>query len=93
MTDTTATTPPHAGTRPDDGLGPRAFNAARARRSADPAGFDHRHDSPEHWNQWARRARVARTVAAALDVPVGRVTVTDDPTADTAPAPGTFLGT
>jgi hypothetical protein len=61
------------------GLAERAVRAARAHRAADPDGFHHRHDNPEAWNRWARRARVARTVAAALQVPVDAVLVTDDP--------------
>ncbi|MDU0295100.1 hypothetical protein, partial [Saccharothrix longispora] len=61
------------------GLAERAARAARAHRTADPDGFHRRHDNPEAWNRWARRARVARTVAAALQVPVDAVLVTDDP--------------
>jgi hypothetical protein len=61
------------------GLAQHAVHAARAHRAADPEGFHRRHDSPEQWNRWARRARVARTIAAALQVPLDAVLVTDDP--------------
>ena len=61
------------------GLAESAVRAAHAHRAADPDGFRHRHDSPEAWNRWARRARVARTVATALQVPADAVLVTDDP--------------
>ncbi|MEV8444154.1 hypothetical protein AB0425_42840 [Actinosynnema sp. NPDC051121] len=61
------------------GLAERAVRAAHAHRAADPDGFHHRHDHPEAWNRWARRARVARTIATALQVPTDAVLVTDDP--------------
>ncbi|MGW4115262.1 hypothetical protein ACWEFJ_30680 [Actinosynnema sp. NPDC004786] len=61
------------------GLAERAVHAARTHRAADPDGFHRRHDNPEAWNRWARRARVARTIAAALQVPVDTVLVIDDP--------------
>lgn len=61
------------------GVADQAVRAARLHRAADPDGFHHRHDTPETWNRWARRARVARTIAAALQVPVDAVLVTDDP--------------
>ncbi|MFT7837740.1 hypothetical protein Q5530_16520 [Saccharothrix sp. BKS2] len=61
------------------GLAQRAVHAAHAHRAADPDGFHHRHDNPEEWNRWARRARVAHTVATALQVPTDAVLVTDDP--------------
>lgn len=61
------------------GLADRAIQAAHTYRAADPDGFRRRHDTPEQWNRWARRARVARTIAAALQVPVDAVLVTDDP--------------
>lgn len=70
----TTTTPPGLA-----GLTQRAVCAARAHRAADPKGFHRRHDTPEGWNRWARRARVARTIAAALHVPLDGVLVTDDP--------------
>lgn len=60
------------------GLAERAVRAARVHRAADPDGFGRRRDTPDEWNRWARRARVARTVAA-LQVPVNAVLVTDDP--------------
>ncbi|GAA1291713.1 hypothetical protein GCM10009634_44210 [Saccharothrix xinjiangensis] len=60
-------------------LAHRAARAVRAHRAADPDGFRHRHDSPQAWDRWTRRARVARTVATALHVPVEHVLVTDDP--------------
>ncbi|WP_231648470.1 hypothetical protein [Saccharothrix sp. NRRL B-16348] len=61
------------------GLAERAVRAAHAHRASDPDGFHRRHDNPETWNRWARRARVARTVATALHVPADAVLVTDDP--------------
>ncbi|MFC6091595.1 hypothetical protein [Saccharothrix lopnurensis] len=61
------------------GLAQRAVHAAHAHRAADPDGFHRRHDNPEEWNRWVRRARVARTVATALQVPTDAVLVTDDP--------------
>ena len=61
------------------GLAERARHAAGAHRAVDPDGFHRRHDTPDEWNRWARRARVARTIAAALQVPVGAVFVIDDP--------------
>ncbi|WP_154676374.1 hypothetical protein [Amycolatopsis benzoatilytica] len=61
------------------GLAERAVHAARVHRAADPHGFGRRHDTPDEWNRWVRRARVARTIAAALQVPVEQVLVTDDP--------------
>lgn len=57
----------------------RAVFAARTMRDKGISEFDRRHDTPEQWNRWARRARVARTVAAALQMPADSVTVTDDP--------------
>ncbi|XVS62047.1 hypothetical protein ACQPYE_27765 [Actinosynnema sp. CA-299493] len=60
------------------GLAERAVHVARAYRAVDPNGFDHRHDDPVRWGRWARRARVARTIAAALQIPADQVTVTDD---------------
>ena len=61
------------------GLAARAVHAARAYRAADPAGFGRRHHDDAQWTRWTRRVRVARTIAAALQVPLGWVTVTDDP--------------
>jgi hypothetical protein len=61
------------------GLTDRAIAAAHAYRAADPTGFEHRHDDYERWGRWVRRCRAARTIAAALQVPVPWVTVTDDP--------------
>ncbi|MEU7474349.1 hypothetical protein AB0A63_00080 [Lentzea sp. NPDC042327] len=61
------------------GLADRAIRLARAVRATCPNGFRRRLDTPEQWSRWARRARVARTVAAALQVPADSVTVTDDP--------------
>jgi hypothetical protein len=61
------------------GLADHAVRAARAHRAADPDGFHRRHNTPEEWNRWARRARVARTIAAALHAPLDAVLVTDDP--------------
>lgn len=61
------------------GLAGRAVRAARAHHLADPDGFLHRNNSAEQWNRWARRARVTRTIAGALQVPVDSVIVTDDP--------------
>lgn len=54
----------------------RARGAARAHRAADPYAFDHRYDRPDIWT---RRARTARDIAAALQVPLAAVSVTDDP--------------
>lgn len=77
------------------GLAERAVHAARAHRAADPDGFHHRHDDPAQWNRWARRARVARTIAAALQVGVDRVLVADDPhriyRTRTGPVPGDLI--
>jgi hypothetical protein len=61
------------------GLAERAMHAAHAHRAADPDAFHHRHDDPSQWNRWTRRARVARTIAATLQVGVVNVLVTDDP--------------
>jgi len=61
------------------GLADKAVHVARALRSTCASEFRRRHDSPEQWSRWARRARVARTVAAALQLPADSVTVTDDP--------------
>lgn len=61
------------------GLADRAVGVARALRAACTSEFRRRRDSPEQWSRWARRARVARTVAAALELPADSVTVTDDP--------------
>lgn len=87
----TTTTPPDLAA----GLAARAVHTAGAYRAADPHGFHHRHDNPEAWNRWARRARVARTIAAALTVPVGSVLVTDDPhrtyRTRTGPVPGDLI--
>jgi hypothetical protein len=60
-------------------LADHAVRVARAHRAADPDGFHRRHNTPEEWNRWARRARVARTIAAALHAPSDAVLVTDDP--------------
>lgn len=57
-------------------LADRARAAAARHRLADSAGFGRRHAD---WSGWTRRAQVARTVAAVLEVPVGAVLVTDDP--------------
>jgi hypothetical protein len=69
--------------------------AARAQCAADPDGFHRRHDTPEEWNRWARRARVARTIATALHVPLDAVLVTDDPhrtyRTRTEPVPGDLI--
>ena len=64
---------------PTLGLVDRAVGAARALRATCTSEFRRRHDSQEQWSRWARRARVARTVAAALQLPADSVTVTDDP--------------
>ena len=77
------------------GVADHAVRAARAHRAANPDGFDHRHDTPQAWHRWARRARVARTLATALNLPVDRVLVTDDPhrtyPARTGPVPGDLI--
>ncbi|MFD0201411.1 MULTISPECIES: hypothetical protein [Saccharothrix] len=77
------------------GLAERAVSAARAHLAADPDGFRRRHETPDQWSRWARRARVARTLASALDVPVDAVLVTDDPHRDystrTGPVPGDLI--
>ena len=61
------------------GLAGRAVRVARAHRDADRDGFLCRNNSAEQWNRWARRARVVRTIAVALQVGVDSVLVTDDP--------------
>ncbi|WP_089926662.1 hypothetical protein [Lentzea albida] len=61
------------------GLAERAVRAAQDVRAKGAGDFQQRHDTPERWNRWARRARVARTVAVALQLPVDSVTVADDP--------------
>ncbi|MEV6602761.1 hypothetical protein [Kutzneria sp. NPDC051319] len=77
------------------GLADHAVRAARAHRAADPDGFHRRHHNPEAWNRWARRARVARTIATALQLPVDAVLVTDDPHriyhTPTGPVPGDLI--
>ncbi|GAA2975853.1 hypothetical protein [Actinokineospora diospyrosa] len=77
------------------GLAERAIQAADAHRATDPDGFHGRHDGPRSWDRWARRARVARIVAAVLHVPVDAVMVTDDPTRTyptrTGPVPGDLI--
>lgn len=77
------------------GLAERAIHAARAYRAADPDGFDRRSGDPEQWARWARRARVARTIAAALQLPLESVLVTDDPCRDyqtrRGPVPGDLI--
>lgn len=99
MTDTTAittrtATSTVAATGPARAVGLRqhAPQAARAYRATDSDGFDRRHDDPAEWNRWARRACVARDIAAALDVPPGRVTVTDDPARSYRTRTGPVLG-
>ncbi len=102
MTNTTAittatTTRPVAATGPAHAVGLRqhALQAAHAYRAIDPEGFDRRPPDPAEWNRWARRARVARDIAAALDLPPGQVTVTDDPArcyrTRTGPVPGDLI--
>lgn len=61
------------------GLAGRAIRVARTHLAADRDGFLCRNNSAEQWNRWARRARVARTIATALQVHVDTVIVTDDP--------------
>lgn len=61
------------------GLEPRAVRTARAYHAADPSGFHGRHDTPDEWNRWAHRARVTRTIAAALQAPADSVLAADDP--------------
>lgn len=82
-------------TTPPPGLAERAVHAARAHRAADPDGFHRRHDTADQWNRWTRRARVARTLAAALQVPLEHVLVTDDPRRTyptrTGPVPGDLI--
>jgi hypothetical protein len=77
------------------GLAARAVHTARAYRAADPHGFHRRHDGPDQWNRWARRARVTRTIAAALHVSTDSVLVTDDPhrayRTRTGPVPGDLI--
>jgi hypothetical protein len=53
----------------------RARAAARSQRAADPYAFEHRYDD---LNSWTRRARIARDIAASLDIPLAAVTVTND---------------
>lgn len=62
-----------------DGFARRALAAARRQRASDPTEFDRRYD--DNLFAWARRARLARDIAAALDIPhsPASITVTDDP--------------
>jgi hypothetical protein len=77
MTDLTDTDRP-AGTAAESGpLIARARAVARAQRAADPHAFDHRYD--DRPNAWTRRARIAREIAHALQVPLSAITVTNDP--------------
>ncbi|MDX3663681.1 hypothetical protein PV646_40910 [Streptomyces sp. ID05-26A] len=74
------------------GLAGRAVRVARAHREADRDGFLCRNNSAEQWNRWARRACVARTIAAALQVHVDSVIVTDDPQREHRTREGTVPG-
>lgn len=74
------------------GLAARAVRVARAHRAADRDGFLCRNNSAEQWNRWARRARVTRTIAAALQVNVDSVLVTDDPQREYNTRDGTVPG-
>jgi hypothetical protein len=93
------TAPPSAPSPPPPdrhgALADRALRAARAHRIADPAQWGRRHRDPDQWSQWTRRAKVARTIAATLQVPVTCVTVTDDPDRTypkrTGPVPGDLI--
>lgn len=49
------------------GLTARAVNAARHARDADHDGFANRH---QDWHTWPRRARLGRTLAVTLEVPL-----------------------
>jgi hypothetical protein len=71
-----------------DGFARRALTAARRERFSDPTGFDHRYD--DNLFTWARRARLARDIAVALDIPCSptNITITDDP----HPRPGQVRG-
>lgn len=79
------TTPATASTAP---LADRARAAAATCRAADSDGFAARHAD---WAEWARRAATARAIAVALGVPVGHVTVTDDPDRRYGPVPGDLI--
>jgi len=74
------------------GLAGRAVRVAHAHRAADRDGFLCRNNSAEQWNRWARRARVARTIATALQVHVDSVIVTDDPQREYSTRDGTVPG-
>lgn len=74
------------------GLAARAVRVARAHRTADRDGFLRRNNSAEQWNKWARRARVTRTIAVALQVHVDSVIVTDDPQREYHTRDGTVPG-
>ena len=74
------------------GLAARAVRVARAHRAADRDGFLCRNNSAEQWNRWTRRARVTRTIAAALQMPVDSVIVTDDPQREYRTRDGTVPG-
>lgn len=74
------------------GLAARAVRVARAHRTTDRDGFLRRNNSAEQWSRWARRARVTRTIAAALQVHVDSVIVTDDPQREYHTRDGTVPG-
>ncbi|MDX8053779.1 hypothetical protein SK571_30795 [Lentzea sp. BCCO 10_0798] len=74
------------------GLAGRAVRVARAHRAADRDGFLCRNNSAGQWNRWARRARVARTIASALQMPVDSVIITDDPQREYRTRDGTVPG-
>ena len=70
------------------GLAARAVMAARRARDADPDGFPERH---RDWHTWQRRARLARTLASILGIPVEHISVINDPHRVYGAVPGDLL--
>ncbi|HJT04915.1 MAG TPA: hypothetical protein VJ757_15005 [Pseudonocardiaceae bacterium] len=70
------------------GSAARAVRAARRARNAGPDGFPERH---RDWHTWQQRARLARTLANTLGVPVEQVSVINDPNRVYGAVPGDLL--
>ncbi len=73
---------------PVTGLAARAISAARAARDADRDRFPVRY---QDWHIWELRARQTRALAAALGVPIERISVIDDPHRIYGAVPGDLL--